>query len=165
MNTDHTSYWLMKGGVRLGPMGFSELVRAIDSPASPVWREGLPDWCAAENVPELAGLFRVQQPVMPPAASFSAVQQPAPAAAPGASGEETEPMPPTYLAWSVVTMLLCCLPTGIAALVYSTKVSQRWLAGDRAGARHASEMAALWIIVTIVCGLIALPFQIIMAML
>lgn len=172
--TDNTQYWLMKDGVRLGPMTFAELVRSVDSPSAPVWREGLPDWCAAETVPELSGLFRMASPQQQP--QYQQPQQPyqQPAAvprpvfattpAPGPHRPET-PMPNTYLAWSIVTMVLCCVPTGIAAIIYSSKVSSRWTAGDLDGARSASDNAALWIIISIVCGLIAVPFQIFMAML
>jgi len=35
--------------------------------------------------------------------------------------------------------------------------------GDYAGAKAASENAAMWIIVTVVCGIIAVPFQILLA--
>ncbi|PWA99956.1 CD225/dispanin family protein, partial [Paramuribaculum intestinale] len=75
------------------------------------------------------------------------------------------PMPPTYLAWSIVAMLVCCVVTGIVALIYSTKVSSRYYAGDYEGARKASENTAIWLAVTIVCGLIAIPFQVVLSML
>ena len=77
--------------------------------------------------------------------------------------QPAEAMPPTYLAWSIVAMLLCCLVPGIVALIYSTKVSSRFSMGDYAGAKAASENAAMWIIVTVVCGIIAVPFQILLA--
>lgn len=150
---NNTQYWLMRGGVRLGPMTFEELVRSVDSPTAPVWREGLADWTAAERIPELSGLFTFARQAAAPTPNFSA------------STSMIEPMPPTYLAWSIITMIICCIPAGIISLIYSTKVSSRWTAGDYDGARRASERAALWNIITVICGLISIPFQILWALL
>lgn len=168
---ENTTYWMMQGGVRLGPMSFDELVRRISSPSTPVWREGMGDWCAAENLPELKGFFRTAAPktpftsaYVPPAQPYAPSVQPQGWQQPVNQAPE-EPMPPTYLAWSIVAMLVCCLVPGIVALIYSTKVSSRWTAGDYEGARRASSSAQMWIIVTVVCGLIAIPFQIILALL
>jgi hypothetical protein len=53
-------------------------------------------------------------------------------------------MPPNHLVWSILTTLLCCLPFGIVAIVYSSKVEPRFLGGDIAGAQQASAKAKLW---------------------
>lgn len=66
-----------------------------------------------------------------------------------------EEMPPTYLAWSVVMTVLCCLPTGIAAIIFSSQVSSKFYAGDMKGAMKASERAQIWIIVSFVLGILA----------
>lgn len=63
-------------------------------------------------------------------------------------------MPSTYLVWSVIAAVLCCMIPGIVAIVYSTKVSSRYFARDYEGAKKASEMAQYWIIGSIVLGLI-----------
>lgn len=154
-------YWLMERGVRIGPLSYGELVRRLSSPGQPVWREGLPDWIAAEGLPELSGFFRVTPPIpQPQAVPRVAPQQPI---APVSRSQQT--MPPTYLAWSIIAMLICCLPTGIVALIYSVKVSSRWSMGDYEGSLRASDTAMWWIIITVVCGLIALPFQFVLALL
>lgn len=61
-------------------------------------------------------------------------------------------MPPTYLVWSVVMTLLCCMPAGIAAIVFSCQVSSKFYAGDMEGAERASRNAEIWIIVSFVLG-------------
>lgn len=166
---ENITYWMMQGGVRLGPMSFDELVRRLSSPSTPVWREGMADWCAAENLPELSGFFRTAAPKQTFASAYAPPAQPY--VAPSQSWHQPvkqpadEAMPPTYLAWSIVAMLVCCIVTGIVALIYSTKVSSRWTTGDYDGARRASSSAQMWIIVTVVCGLISIPFQIILALL
>lgn len=68
--------------------------------------------------------------------------------------ETEEPMPKTYLLWAVLATVLCCLIPGIVAIVFSSSVSSRYYAGDIEGARRASQRAQIWIIVSIVCGII-----------
>jgi len=63
--------------------------------------------------------------------------------------------PSTYLAWSIVMTLLCCLPAGIVAIIFSCRVSSKWAAGDVEAAKQASERAQLWIILSFILGLIS----------
>jgi hypothetical protein len=51
---------------------------------------------------------------------------------------------PNYLAFSIITTLLCCLPFGIAAIIYSSKVNEKLAAGDVDGAEEASKKAKAW---------------------
>lgn len=52
-------------------------------------------------------------------------------------------------------MICCCMPAGIVAIIYSASVSSRYFARDYAGARRASRNAQIWIIVSIVTGIVA----------
>lgn len=65
-----------------------------------------------------------------------------------------EPMPPTYMVWAILATVCCCLPAGIAAIVFSANVSSRYFARDYEGARRASRQAEIWIIVSIVTGVV-----------
>ncbi len=65
-----------------------------------------------------------------------------------------DPMPPTYLVWSVVTTILCCLIPGIVAIIFSAQVSSKFYQGDIEGARRASRNAEIWIIISFVLGVI-----------
>lgn len=67
---------------------------------------------------------------------------------------EREPMPPTYLVWSVIITLVCCLIPGVVAIIYSANVSSKYYAGDIEGAKRASRNAQIWCIVSIVAGII-----------
>lgn len=69
--------------------------------------------------------------------------------------DDMPPMPPTYLVWSVLMTVLCCLPAGVAAIIFSTQVSSKYYAGDIEGAKRASERAQIWIIVSFVLGILA----------
>lgn len=105
-------------------------------------------------------------PQLPPIPS-TPQQAPAPAPAPlfgdrsdnpyhnvaPAPGSE-EVMPDTFLVWAVLATVFCCLIPGIVAIVYSSMVSSRYYARDFEGARLASRRAEIWIIVSIVLGVI-----------
>lgn len=55
-------------------------------------------------------------------------------------GPLTEPVN-DYLCYSIFTMLCCCLPLGIAALIYSISAREANHAGDRMVAERSSRMA------------------------
>lgn len=54
------------------------------------------------------------------------------------------PPPPNYLAWAIVTTILCCLPFGIVSIIYASQVNSKWMAGDYAGAHSSSKNAKIW---------------------
>ena len=74
-----------------------------------------------------------------------------------------DPMPATYLIWSVLATIFCCFIPGIIAIIFSSMVSSKFYSGDVEGARRASRMAEIWIIVSVVLGVVAatlyLPFM------
>lgn len=55
---------------------------------------------------------------------------------------------PNYLVWSILTTLLCCLPGGIVAIVYSAQVNNKLQSGDYAGAVDASNKAKMWCLIS-----------------
>lgn len=78
---------------------------------------------------------------------------------PAAPADSIPPKPPTYLVWSILSVILCCMIPGIVAIIYSAKVTSRYEEGDYEGSQKASETAELWLIIAVVCGLVAVPFQ------
>lgn len=79
--------------------------------------------------------------------------------------EKDEPMPSTYLIWSILVTIFCCFIPGIVAIIFSSQVSTRYMIGDFEGARRASRLAEIWIIVSFVLGVITatlyLPFMLV----
>lgn len=59
-----------------------------------------------------------------------------------------------YLVLSIITTLCCCLPFGIAGIVFSAKINGAMNAGDYEGAKKAAKMAKIWIIVSAALGLV-----------
>jgi hypothetical protein len=75
--------------------------------------------------------------------------------------------PPNYLVWAILSTVLCCLPLGVASIVFSAQVNTKWAAGDVAGAYASSLRAkkfAIWsAVVTIVGAVLFLAFLIALA--
>lgn len=61
--------------------------------------------------------------------------------------------PRRYTVWAILALLFCCLPTGIVALIYDTKIPSRFEAGDIAGSRRAGNTALAWIIISVILGM------------
>ena len=51
---------------------------------------------------------------------------------------------PTYLWQSIVLTIVCCLPFGIPAIVYASRVNSLLIQGDPVGAMKASQNAKMW---------------------
>lgn len=79
-------------------------------------------------------------------------------------GMPSEPMPSTWLIWSILVTIFCCFIPGIIAIIFSSQVSSKYYAGDIEGAKRSSRQAEIWIIVSVVLGVLAatlyLPFMI-----
>jgi hypothetical protein len=70
---------------------------------------------------------------------------------------QMEPPPQNYLVWAILTTLLCCMPLGIPAIVFSSQVNSKWAMGDRAGALDASRKAkafAMWSAIVTAAGIV-----------
>jgi hypothetical protein len=103
-----------------------------------------------------------QQPAAPPAAypppyqqQYQPTYQTAPAYQPAPyqpagyqPGYGTIPNIPSYMAWAIITLILCFWPTGIVAVVYASKVGNRLVVGDVPGAQEASRKAKMWCWIT-----------------
>lgn len=60
--------------------------------------------------------------------------------------------PNSYLALSILATLLCCLPFGIPAIIFSAKVDSYWNAGRYQEAQDASRKAKTWMLVSAILG-------------
>ena len=66
----------------------------------------------------------------------------------------TNQCPNDLLVWSILGTIFCCLPTGIVAIVYSSRVNSLWNAGCHAEAHESARKAKTWNIVGLVVGLV-----------
>ena len=187
-------YWIAIDKQKIGPLSLDEVRRRRLAPETLVWHKGLPTWREAGSLPELADSLAGSEnmessetsevtvdsespentglnatPTPPPTPVPPAYREPAIRyAMPNAMKPQTDPIPEkpaTYLGWNIAAIILCCFITGIIGVIYSSKVSSRYDMGDYDGARRASETAGLLLIISIVAGLVLLPFQILMNLL
>lgn len=161
-------YWINFNGVQSGPVDLDGLKEMGLTSAAYVWHEGLSDWVKITQLPELQGLYEmVETPVQAatepmaqqtgqPAINTTQPYQPQP--------DPAEPCPPTNLAWAIITTVLCCIPSGIVAIIYALKVSNKYREGDIEGAKRASETGAWWCIASIILGIITMPLSYLMMM-
>ncbi|MFC5412005.1 CD225/dispanin family protein [Larkinella bovis] len=139
-------YYYLEGNQQFGPFSLDELRSKNIQPTTKVWAQGLPDWVAAQTVPEinewLSGAsgqpFQPAVPVPPVARPFQESYTP------NQPLGNMPPKPKSWLVESILATLFCCLPFGIAGIVNASNVDSRYANGDFAGAQRASDEAAKW---------------------
>jgi hypothetical protein len=62
---------------------------------------------------------------------------------------------PNYLWQAIVVTILCCLPFGIPAIIFASKVNGLVIAGQIEEAKAASEKAKLWCWVSFGVGIVS----------
>lgn len=62
--------------------------------------------------------------------------------------------PKNYLVESILVTFFCCLPFGIAGIVFASQVNSKFAAGDIEGAQKASEDAKKWMKWGVISGII-----------
>ncbi len=70
--------------------------------------------------------------------------------------------PKNWLVESILVTILCCLPFGIAGIVFASQVNTKFAAGDYAGAEKASQDAAKWTKIGFFIGLAGLVLYMIL---
>lgn len=123
-------YYIARDGKRLGPFSTEELKETGITPDTKVWHNGLEGWTDAKELPELAEITDCEAPPLPEPPNDSSPET-----------EEKQPMPKTWLAEAVIVTVLCCLPFGIAAIVYATQVETAYLSKQYDLACDRSEKA------------------------
>lgn len=71
-------------------------------------------------------------------------------------GPAMGPKPKNWLVESILVTLLCCLPLGIAAIVYAAQVDSKYSAGDAHGALSSAKTARLLCLISLVGGLLSI---------
>jgi hypothetical protein len=62
--------------------------------------------------------------------------------------------PRTYLGWSVAATVLCFLPLGLIAVVYSLRASSALADGRHAAAARAGRVARRWLVSAVIVGVV-----------
>ena len=165
-----TKYWVNIDGIQSGPISRDELANLDFNPeVTYVWHEELDDWQRIDRLSEFADIVAgksVQQSVTPPPIPSEPempVVPPVPSEPPMPAPSEAEA--PTNLVWAVIVTVMCCQITGIIAIVYGAMTSTANSAGNYEKARHYSDIAQIWVMVSIALGLVYMPVALLMMML
>ena len=67
---------------------------------------------------------------------------------------------PNYLVPAILVTVLCCLFTGIPAIVYAAQVNGKLATGDIAGAQQASKNAKMWCWISVGAGILVVIFYV-----
>ena len=145
-------FYINSNGLQAGPITADKFIANGITKETNVWCKGLERWTKAGDVPELKPLLASIPPPIP-----YATQQ-----TPNFQQTQTDVCPNNYLLVSVLTAIFCCLPAGIAAIVYSCKVNTAWVQGNKVDAQKNSENAKMWSLISAafgaVCGMLCVVF-------
>lgn len=134
-------YYLLIDGLKRGPYSFDNLLQNGLTKDALVWHTGMTDWKRAADMVELRELLEKMPP--PPPSNGSVTPSSA--------------IPPkSWLVESILVTLFCCLPFGIAGIVYACKVSSEYSAGNYEAALKDSQSAGKWTKIGFFVGLILL---------
>ena len=64
--------------------------------------------------------------------------------------------PKTWMAESILVTVFCCLPFGISGIVFASKVSSLYAAGNYEAALQASKDAGKWTKIGFIVGLVVI---------
>lgn len=135
-------YYINSVGKQVGPITIEEFSKIEITNETKVWSEGMTEWTNAGNIPDFKPYITgtTQVPPTPPIPPIPPTQ--------------IEKCPNNYLAFAILSTLLCCLPIGIAAIIYSTKVDNAWSQGDKEAALKNSETTKLLCLISFGCGIL-----------
>lgn len=173
-------YYVDGNNQQQGPIDAAQLPAFGVTTKTLVWCEGMANWQAAGEIPELASFFAAKQPEIPaqpqmqpgtpaqpqiqPQAqpqtmninNFQQTQQPMNSQPPfqQPNNQQMPPQPDNYLVWAILVTVLCCLPLGVASIIYSVKVGSLYAQGDYNGAVDASQKAKKFAMIGGIGGLV-----------
>ena len=141
-----SEYYILIGTEQQGPLSTEDL-RGRVTPQTYVWREGLPDWIRAGDLPELSGLLIPEGAVPPPT-----------------QGQTVGTKPKDYLVESILVTLFCCMVFGILGIVYSVQANSAFSRGNITAANEFSAKAKQWVTYGFWCGIAVVGIYAILAL-
>ena len=132
-------FYIDENNEQAGPLSIEDLQKVITSKTL-VWKKGQAGWLKAEDIPELKSIVKVEAP--PPIPQpVQIVDVPKPVET-GAEEVSYQPMKPdTNLTMAILCTLFCCVPFGVVAIYYASKVNTSYHQGAYFDAEEYSEKA------------------------
>lgn len=156
----NTQWYYVSAGQQQGPVDEEQMRRMFQGGQivanTMVWCEGMANWQPLSSSSLYASFapHGVPQSASSSASPLATTSQASVYQAPAHQGgvaSSTAPVP-SYLWQSIAVTILCCLPAGIVAIVYASRVDGLNRLGDTAGALEASQKAKTWCLVSLVIG-------------
>ena len=163
-------FYIDSNNVQKGPVAGERLTEFGVTAETPVWCDGMSDWMPAETVNELKPLF--QQPPWQQfgqqqyAGSQSYQQQPNYGSYQqpynqnrqyGYNPQQPVPeKPDSWLAWSILCTIMCCLPLGVVGIVYAAQVDSLWNQGRFAEAMKSAKKAKTFTLIGVISAAVFL---------
>lgn len=160
------NFYYTDGKERFGPFSVKELKLHNLTVDTLVWAEGMGDWKAAGQVPELRELFIFDPPPVPggaddPFSDANTYQNTAQGFNQQQQQHQNQTKPKNYLVESILVLLFCCWPLAIPAIINAANVDSRFNAGDYQGAQEASDKARKWMMAAMISGLVVIVIYLI----
>lgn len=76
-------------------------------------------------------------------------------------GQPAGPPPNNWLVPSILATIFCCLPFGVAAIVFAAQVNGKYQMGDYAGAQQSAQRAKTFTIVSAAVGVVVIAIYIV----
>lgn len=154
-------YHYTDGNRSYGPFTIEELQTKNITPETLVWTEELVTWTKAKDVYELSSIVTYSPPPLKSQAETyhsatgkgAVVDQQTTRTHPKNTNFQRPPK--TYLIESILATVFCCLPLGIPAIIYASRVEKKFYEGDLIGAERDSANARKWIVINIIFAVIS----------
>lgn len=154
-------YYLNSSNEQAGPISPAEFSRYGVTETTMIWKQGMPNWMRAGQLPELSQYFRPSPP--PPVGGNNYGGNNYGGNNYGGSsnlsgnygGNNYKPTKPdNNMLWAILTTLFCCLPFGIYSIIQASKVNGLYNSGLYDEAQRMADDAKKWAGVGAVIGLI-----------
>ena len=171
-----TYYFLGPNNQQIGPMPLNELIERINGNTM-VWTAGMNEWQPAGFVPEVAAALAArsqnapqqpqQQPYNPNNQGYGQQGYGQQGYGQQGYGQQNDygyvpERPQNYLIFCILSILFCCWPLAVVALIYSTKVNSNYDVGNYAESLEYSRKTRNWLITSAICGVVLMIFYVIL---
>lgn len=78
------------------------------------------------------------------------------------AGQPAGQPPANNLVWAILTTIFCCLPLGVASIVFAAQVNGKWASGDFAGAQDSADKAKKFAIWSAIAGVVVIVLYVIL---
>ena len=132
-------FYIDENNKQVGPLTIEDLQKVITSKTL-VWKKGQADWLKAEDVPELKSIVKVEAPPPIPR-PVQVVDIPKPVEMVEEEVSYQPMKPDSNLTMAILCTLFCCIPFGVVAIYYASKVNTSYHQGAYFDADNFSEKA------------------------